>query len=217
MVFVARFIAVGRSVVIAAALFGCQPDYSPNTYSGEAVQQANKVEPGVVIGFRQVEIRANGTVGTVTGAAAGGVLGSQPDITGIPAALGALGGSVVGGIVGSTIEHTTGDTTGWEYIVRQTNGDMVSVTQKQKIPIPLGQKVLVITGKQARIVPDYATATNPPPDAASSKAESDKKETVPVAAPSEPATPPADAPAPSTAASTPDDSASPSSNSEPPQ
>ncbi len=35
------------------------------------------------------------------------------------------------------------------------NGDLVSVTQKDKTPLVLGQKVLVIAGTQARVVPDY--------------------------------------------------------------
>src|SRR5579864_3409670 len=93
--------------VAFAVLVGCAPDYSPNTYSGNAVQQANKVEPAVVIGFRQVKISANGTIGAVTGGAAGGVLGSQTDATGITSALGTVGGTLVGGIVGTTIEHAT--------------------------------------------------------------------------------------------------------------
>jgi outer membrane lipoprotein SlyB len=181
MILVVRLVKLGLPALIGAALCGCQADYSPNTYSSEAVQQANKVETGVVVGYREVKISANGTVGTVTGAAAGGILGAQPNATGIPTALGALSGSVVGGIVGSTIEHTTGDTTGWEYIVREPNGDMVSLTQREPTPIPIGQKVLVITGKQARIVPDYAMALSPPPDASPSKDKAEKKETPPVA------------------------------------
>jgi len=78
-------------VCILAAAQGCSPDYSPNTYSANAVQQANKVERGVVIGYRQVKISANGTVGAVTGGAAGGVLGGTAGARGASAALGAVG------------------------------------------------------------------------------------------------------------------------------
>jgi outer membrane lipoprotein SlyB len=151
------------TIVMLIALVGCAPDYSPNTYGGNAVQQANKVEPAVVVGFRQVRITAGGTVGAVAGGAAGGVLGAQADASGIVSALGAVGGTVVGGLVGTTIEHVAGDTTGWEYIVRKSNGDLLSVTQREPAPIPLGQKVLVITGTQARIVPDYSVALDPAP------------------------------------------------------
>ena len=154
-IFVMRFLSFALPVVMLATLAGCAPDYSPNTYGGNAVQQANKVESAVVVGFRQVRITASGTVGAVSGGAAGGVLGAQAEPSGIVSALGAVGGTVVGGLVGTTIEHVGGDTTGWEYIVRKSNGDLLSVTQREPAPIPLGQKVLVITGTQARIVPDY--------------------------------------------------------------
>ena len=141
----------------AAALAGCSPTYAPDTYSTRAVQQVNKVEPGIVVGFRQVLITASGTVGAVTGGAAGGVLGARAGSSyGFDSALAAVGGTAVGGLVGTTIEHATADTTGWEYIVRKDNGEMVSVTQREETPLQLGQKVLVIGGAQARIVPDYS-------------------------------------------------------------
>ena len=160
MIVLARFFEFGL-VAVALALAGCAPDYSPNTYAADAVQQANKVETGIVVGYREVKITASGAVGIVTGGAAGGILGAEADPTGIGHALGAVGGTLVGGVVGTAIEHATDDTTGWEYIVRKTNGDLLSVTQRQPTPLPIGQKVLVITGKQARIIPDYAMSLDP--------------------------------------------------------
>jgi len=179
-----RFVGLGILAAGFALLSSCAPSYSPNTYASSAVQQANKVDRGVVIGFREVKISDDGTVGAVTGAAAGGILATQADSAVVPTALSALGGSLVGGIVGATVQHTTGDTTGWEYIVRETNGDLVSVTQRQPKPIAIGQKVLVIEGKQARIVPDYASAAlEAPPAAAPEKTKTDAK-AKPAAAPS---------------------------------
>jgi outer membrane lipoprotein SlyB len=157
------------AMLLLAALSGCGPSYSPNTYSVTAVQQANTVAQGVIIGLRSVSVSAAGTVGTLTGAAAGGIAGSQA-VSGPVSAFTALGGTLVGGIAGSAVEHTTADTTAFEYIVRKASGDLVSVTQKDKTPLTLGQKVLVIAGNQARVVPDYtvlpesggATAAKPP-------------------------------------------------------
>jgi outer membrane lipoprotein SlyB len=170
-----RFIELGRPSLAALAALavlaaGCTPDYSPNTYASNAVQQANKVEPAVVIGFRQVEISASGTVGAVTGGAAGGVLGAQVPGSSISTALGTVGGALVGSLAGTGLEHATADTTGWEYIVRKPNGELLSVTQREPTPLPLGQKVLVITGNQARIVPDYST----PEPATTAAPEKDK-------------------------------------------
>ncbi|MBP2296652.1 hypothetical protein [Azospirillum rugosum] len=149
------------AVVLAGFLAGCTPNYSPNTYAATATQQANKVERAVVIGFREVKISTNGTVGAVTGGAAGGVLGSQSGAIGMNAALGAVTGTAIGGLLGTSIEHVTGDTTGWEYIVRKPDGELLSLTQKEERPLAVGQKVLVITGSQARIIPDYATENEP--------------------------------------------------------
>ena len=163
--------------VLAGTLAGCSADYSPNTYGAAAVQQANKVDRGVIIGRRQVQVTAQGTIGAVTGGAAGGIAGSQTPGGPISSAFGALGGTLVGGIVGTAAEHATGDTKAWEYIVRQPNGDLLSVTQTDAVPLPIGLDVLVITGKQARVVPDYTVPV------AAAAAEPAKPPVPPVSAP----------------------------------
>ncbi len=145
--------------VLVAALAGCGPDYSPDTYASSAVQQANKVDQGVIVGVRPVGVSASGTVGAVAGAGGGGIAGAQMPGSTVAQAFGALGGSVVGGIVGTTVEHATADTSAYEYIVRKPNGDLLSVTQKDQVPLKVGQKVLLIAGNQARIVPDYTVTT----------------------------------------------------------
>ncbi len=138
------------------AFAGCGPNYMPDTYATNAAQQANKVETGVIVGMRPVKISASGTVGGVSGAAAGGVAGSQVGV-GPTSTFAAIGGTLLGGIAGVTAEHVVGDTDGFEYVVRKGNNEMVSVVQKEKDkkPLPVGQKVLVIGGAQARIVADY--------------------------------------------------------------
>ncbi len=147
---------------LAASVAGCGPDYSPNTYASNAVQQANKVDQGVLVGVREVGVSASGATGALVGGAAGGIAGSQVG-SGVGSAIGALGGSLVGGIAGSAAEHVTGDTRAFEYIVRKVNGDLLSVTQKDEVPLTIGQKVLVIAGNQARVVPDYTVPMEPPP------------------------------------------------------
>ncbi|MDR6772711.1 glycine zipper 2TM domain-containing protein [Azospirillum sp. BE72] len=186
-----RSVSLCLFVAAAGGLAGCTSDYSPNTYSSSAVQQANKVEPAVVVGFRQVAISANGTVGAVSGGAAGGILGAQVGSGGMNAALGTVGGTAIGGLLGTAIEHIAGDTTGWEYIVRKSNGDLLSLTQKEPQPLPIGQKVLVITGSQARIVPDYSS----PADSAAAKADpvkADSAKTETAVEPPKPDTPKSD-------------------------
>jgi outer membrane lipoprotein SlyB len=106
-----------------------------------------------------------------------------------------LGGSLVGGLVGTGIERAAGDTTATEYIVRKANNDLVSVTQKDAVPLPIGSKVLVIAGSQARIVIDYTVPVDAPKAADAPKAgEVVKPEGPPVPVTSEPIPPPAAAP-----------------------
>lgn len=171
-----RSLRIGLPLLLLAALVGCGPDYSPNTYSAAAVQQANKVDQGVIAGYRQVAIRADGTVGAVTGGAAGGVLGAQAPEGGVITALSTIGGTLIGGIVGTGVERAAGDTDAFEYLVRKTGGDLISVTQKDTNPLPVGLKVLVIEGKQARVVPDYSVPPEAPtPSSAAAKEEKNSR------------------------------------------
>lgn len=143
-------------------LLACGPRFSPDAYDTRAVQQANRVEQGVVIGRREVQVRAEGATGAATGGAAGGILGSQAPGGNMAGAIGAVGGALVGGLFGSAAERVAGDTTAFEYIVRKSNGELVSVTQREPVALEIGQRVLVIAGSQARIVPDYTVPAAPP-------------------------------------------------------
>jgi outer membrane lipoprotein SlyB len=154
---------------LLVALAACSQDYSPNTYSGDAVQQAAKVEQGIVVGVRKIDVSAQTAVGVATGAAAGGIVGSQAPGSGVTGALGAVGGGLIGGIIGSTAEHTGADTTAYEYVVREPKGDLVSVTQQDPVPLQIGTHVLVIAGKQARIVRDYTVNIETPPTVPAAK------------------------------------------------
>lgn len=144
------------TILTLLLLAACGSSYSPDTYATRAVQQANKVEQGTVIGRRDVAISAEGSTGAAAGAAAGGVVGAAAPGGGIGSALAGVGGALVGGLVGSAAEHVAGDTRAFEYVVR-TGGGLLSVTQRDTVPLAIGQKVLLIAGTQARIVPDYTT------------------------------------------------------------
>jgi len=142
--------------LLSLSLTGCSEGYSPNTYAAAAAQQEAAVQRGVIVGVRPVLISADGTIGAAAGGAAGGVAGAQ--LSGdnpVTTALGAVGGAVLGGLGGTAAEQAVADAKGWEYIVQGSSGTLVSVTQTSKMPLPVGLHVLVIDGKQARIVPDY--------------------------------------------------------------
>jgi outer membrane lipoprotein SlyB len=182
-----------RLLAVLALLAGCKTDYSPDTYATRAVQQANRVEQGMVVGRREVQVTAEGSTGAAAGAAAGGVLGAQTPGGGIGAALGGVGGALIGGLIGTAAEHTVVDTKAFEYIVRTAKQELVSVTQRDRTPLVVGQRVLVIAGNQARIVPDYTA--QPPATPAEAAAEAARPATQ-TSATQTPATPPAAAPDP---------------------
>jgi outer membrane lipoprotein SlyB len=165
-------------LALAFALAACGPRYTPDSYATRAVQQANKVEQGTVVGRRLVRVSAEGSTGAATGAAAGGVVGATAPGGGIVSALGGVGGALVGGLVGTAAEHTVIDTRAYEYVVRTAKGDLLSVTQSDTTPLAIGQNVLLIAGNQARIVPDYTFE----PTAAAARAEAPAPQAPPAAA-----------------------------------
>ncbi|MCS6891082.1 MAG: hypothetical protein RMK64_13600 [Rhodovarius sp.] len=144
------------AAVALLALAGCGNRFSADEYATRAVQQANRVSQGVVVGFRPVRITADGAVGAAAGGAAGGAVGGAigaPDR--VASALGAVGGALLGSLVGTAAERALTNADAFEYVVRKLEGGLVSVTQRDLVPLPVGARVLVIEGAQARIVPDY--------------------------------------------------------------
>ena len=157
--------ALALLALLAAA--ACSPTYSPDDYATRAVQQTNRVDQGVIVGQRRVMVTAEGTTGAAAGAAAGGIVGAQTPGGNMASAIGGVGGALIGGLLGTATERVAGDTTAVEYIVRKENGDLLSVVQRDRVPLQVGERVLVIGGAQARIVPDY---TRPVPGAGTTPA-----------------------------------------------
>ncbi|MFL1464365.1 hypothetical protein ACI6QG_19315, partial [Roseococcus sp. DSY-14] len=157
-----------RALLLLAPLLllGCGSRYSADEYATRAVQQANPVQRGVVAGSRRVAIAADGTAGAAAGAAAGGVVGGVAGGNRITNALGAVGGGLVGGLIGTAAERAAVNAEATEYIIavpRDGRDELVSVTQRDAVPIPINTRVLVISGAQARVVPDYLPAGAPLP------------------------------------------------------
>lgn len=160
-----RLAALLASLLALGALAACGSSFSANEYSARAVQQANPVQQGTIVGSRRVAIAAGGETGATAGAAAGGAIGGAAAAgNSVSTALGAVGGALLGSLVGTAAERTTANTDAVEYIIRKTgDGELISVTQRDPVPIPLGTAVLVIAGNQARVVPDYIASQAEPP------------------------------------------------------
>lgn len=158
-----RHLLLPLTLLAPLALAACRPSYSADDYNTRAVQQMNRVEQAVIIGVRRVTVTADGNTGAATGGAAGGIVGAQTPGGNMASAIGAVGGALVGGLLGAATERVAGDTTAFEYIARKENGDLFTVTQRDTTPLAIGQRVLMIGGNQARIVPDYTAAPATPP------------------------------------------------------
>jgi len=144
---------LARAGLIALALLaGCQRNVSPDTYSVGSVGQLNRATRAVVVSARAVNISGTQSgLGAMTGAAAGGIGGSQIGRGGGTAAA-ILAGVAVGGIAGAMAEEAATGQIGTEYIVETENGLLMTLVQGAIPYFPIGQKVLVIYGSQSRII-----------------------------------------------------------------
>lgn len=117
---------LAASVVVA----GCAPSLAGDSYRRGETMRAQNVELGVVESTRPVQIQGRDTgVGTVGGAAVGGVAGSAIG-AGRGSVAGAIGGAILGGVVGNAIERDASKRNGIEVTVRLDSGRMMAVVQE---------------------------------------------------------------------------------------
>lgn len=114
----------------AVVLAGCAPAYTGDTYRYHETMRPQSVELGVVESTRLVQIQAPETgVGTVGGAALGGLAGS-----GVGAGHGnvaaVIGGAILGGVIGNAVERDANRRNGVEVTVRLDNGRTVAIVQQ---------------------------------------------------------------------------------------
>ncbi len=142
-------------ITVILANHGCASSISPESYSVGSVGQINRTVSATIINAREVDIDgstvAGGSIGAGAGAVAGSILGGN-NIRGNLA--GAIGGAVVGGIAGAVIEASATKQKGMEYIAETENGNLMTVVQGVGPIFSLGQKVFVLYGSPARIIPD---------------------------------------------------------------
>ena len=135
-------------VVLAAGLVlsGCPASMSGGSYTRDQARQAQDVQLGYVESVRQVNIEGTKSgVGAVSGAALGGVAGSNIG-GGRGQIAGAIGGAVLGGVAGAAIEEGVTRQPGLEITVRLDNGRMTAVTQAADEPFYPGDRVRLLIG-----------------------------------------------------------------------
>jgi outer membrane lipoprotein SlyB len=135
------------ALLAAAALAGCATS-GPGDYSQREARGVATVSYGTVESVRPVKLNEDhAPVGTVAGAAIGGIAGSTLG-HGSGGALGTVLGALGGGLAGNAIEHKATQQDGEEIIVRLDNGQTIAVVQGGFQDFAAGQRVRVLSGSQ---------------------------------------------------------------------
>ncbi len=139
-------------VAAIAGAAGCATSDGPQDYDTRDARVMQSVTCGTVESVRAVRLNEDqAPVGTVAGAAVGGILGSQVG-HGAGSAVGAILGAVGGGLAGNAIEHSATEHEGEEIVVRLDNGSSIAVVQGAGGGIRPGDRVRVLNGgRGARI------------------------------------------------------------------
>jgi outer membrane lipoprotein SlyB len=126
-----RAAAAAAIAAFALSLAGCAPSQRADVYQYGQGMRAQTVEMGVVESVRYVQLAAPNTgVGTVGGAALGGIAGAQIGGSGAANAAGAIAGAIVGGLVGNAVENSANQRNGIEVTVRLDSGRTIAVPQE---------------------------------------------------------------------------------------
>lgn len=149
-----KHVAAAAALALTASLGACASAVGAGDYSVAGVGQVNRVEEAVIRAVRPVRIAGNDDyVGTATGAAVGGIAGSQIGGGDEERAIGAIAGAVVGGIVGGATQRGLSGQQGYEYILQLPSGELRTITQGADVYLPPGSRAMIIYGARARVVP----------------------------------------------------------------
>lgn len=120
-------LSLGLIVAMSIASAGCNKSLSPGDYDSAEVGKIKKVVPGVVISIRPVRLHSKGAESAV-------ISGSTLDSSETDS--------------GSSRSH------GYEYVIKLNSGNIISVVQAENIKLKNKQHILVIYGRNTRVVPD---------------------------------------------------------------
>jgi len=131
--------------VVLLSVGGCA-SFAPQDYGYGEARSVQSVAYGTIESVRPVRLNEDhAPVGTIAGAAIGGLVGNSighGDGRGIATVLGAVGG----GLAGNAIEHNATAQNGEEIIVRLDSGATIAVVQAGSQGFEAGQRVRVLSG-----------------------------------------------------------------------
>jgi outer membrane lipoprotein SlyB len=147
------------SIILSIFLFSCFST-NPNNVKSSDAQNINKVNYGTIITSMPVKIKGEGNwLGATAGAMIGGLLGTQlcgdKEIVGTKCQdIGVVFGTIGGAAAGTVTQAMVGNHDGFQYIVNIDTIEADSAfVQGDSKAIPNGQKVIIVYGKDIRILP----------------------------------------------------------------
>ncbi len=135
-------------MVSALTLTGCASGLGSSDYERSQTRSVQEVQMGVVQAVRNVKIEGTKSpVGTIGGAAVGGIAGSQIG-GGNGQIAGAVLGAVLGGLGGSALEEKMTAQNGVEITVKLDSGRTIAITQAANVneQFRIGDRVRVLSG-----------------------------------------------------------------------
>jgi outer membrane lipoprotein SlyB len=113
-------------MLLTLAVTGCGKDM-PGDYDAAEVGKIKKVVPGTIVSMRPVRLHnKNADIG-ITGHA-----NTQP----------------------ANLDANVTGSHGYEYVIKLNSGGIISVVQAEQSKLKVKQKILVIYGRNTRVVPD---------------------------------------------------------------
>ncbi len=130
----------------------CQADINSNQYGTSSVGRAASASHCSVISVRQVQVKSDNNAGMLAGAILGGVGGYAIGSGKTAHNLGAAGGALLGGYAGDKAQGALSSQTGYEYVVRLDNGQVMTLTQGSDVLLSPGQQCMILLGNPARLI-----------------------------------------------------------------
>ena len=134
-------------------LLSCASDINDDSYRLSSVGSANHVGQGVIVDVRTVHIQGDNQTGNLIGGLTGGVVGSTIG-RGKGSVLASVGGALLGAFVGGVTQKELSEQNALQYIVRLSDGNLITVIQGMKNRLAVGQRVFVLYGNETRLIPD---------------------------------------------------------------
>ncbi len=138
-------------------MVACAPSRTGESYNASQLNRTAISTQGTIIGMREVQVQGGqGGVGTAAGAVAGGIGGSFIGGDWRSNLLAGLGGAIIGGIIGNQAERAISSGTATEFVIRETTGNDIVVTQTNEEGLRIGDRVRVNRSDRTRVVRDLS-------------------------------------------------------------